>query len=117
MISETENKVLAFIDQHKEEVIEYLKLLVSFRTITPPYEKTEEEENRGEYKKFQEIISKTLEEMNFDLEMWEINPFGLEQSPGFGVLPDRDLNDFTPVRIFKITRILTSSEKPALVLV
>jgi hypothetical protein len=55
--------------------------------------------------------------MNFDLEMWEINPFGLEQSPGFGVLPDRDLNDFTPVRIFKITRILTSSEKPALVLV
>ena len=55
--------------------------------------------------------------MNFDLEMWEINPSGLEQSPGFGVLPDRDISDFTLVRIFEITRILTSSEKPALVLV
>jgi len=61
--------------------------------------------------------SQSILKMNFDLEMWEINPSGLEQSPGFGVLPDRDISDFTLVRIFEITRILTSSEKPALVLV
>ena len=97
MISDKESKILAFIDENKEEVIEYLKQLISFRTITPPFEKTDEEENRDEYKKFQELIYRKLEKMNFDLEMWEIEPSRLEQAPGFGVLPDRDLSNLPVV--------------------
>ena len=42
--------------------------------------------------------------MNFNLEMWEINPSELEQSPGFGVLPDRDLSDL-PVVVGKLKGI------------
>ena len=101
MITDKENKILASIDENKEEVIEYLKQLISFRTITPPFEKTEEEENRDEYKKFQELICRKLENMNFDIEKWEIEPSKLEQAPGFGVLPDRDLSDL-PVVVGKL---------------
>jgi acetylornithine deacetylase len=39
--------------------------------------------------------------MNFDPEMWEIEPSKLEQAPGFGVMADRDLSDL-PVVLGKL---------------
>ncbi len=39
--------------------------------------------------------------MNFEPEMWEIEPSKLEQAPGYGVMADRDLSDL-PVVIGKL---------------
>ena len=35
MLSEKERKVLQLIDENREELIEYLRKLISFKTVTP----------------------------------------------------------------------------------
>lgn len=90
MITEQERRVLEFIDRGKEDIIEDLRKLIGFRTVTPQ----ENESAKGEdYKDFQKFIRSTLEEMGFDVDMWEIDASKLDSFPGSGVLKDRDLSN------------------------
>ncbi len=90
LVTEEERRVLEFIDRDKENIIGYLKKLIGFRTITPQ----ENERAMGDdYKDFQNFIRSTLEEMGFDVDMWEIDASELDSFPGSGVLKDRDLSN------------------------
>ena len=94
MLSEKERKVLDLIGQNKREIIEYLRKLISFKTVSPPQNGKAEGDG---YKKLQEFVCKTLEGMNFDIDTWEVDASKLESFPGSGVSPDRDLSNMPVV--------------------
>ena len=98
MLSEKERKVLNLIDENKWEIIEYLRKLISFETITPADNSKAESD---EYKKLQDFIYKTLKGMNFALDIWEIDASKLESFPGALVEPNRDLGNM-PVVVGKL---------------
>lgn len=98
MPSEMEKTVLNLIDENKSEIVEFLRKLISFKTITPmPGSRAENDE----FENFQGLICETLEEMNFDLKAWEVDAAKLERFPGSGVNPDRDLSNM-PVVVGKL---------------
>ena len=70
MITEEERRVLEFIDGGREVIIEYLRKLIGFRTVT-----TQENERAegDDYRDFQKFLRITLEEMGFDIDEWEID--------------------------------------------
>ncbi len=97
MLTEKETEVLKLIDENKEEIIEYLKKLISYKTITPHDGARAEGDD---YSTLQNFIRNTLEEMNFNIDMWEVDSSKLESFPGSGVLKDRDLSNM-PVLVGK----------------
>jgi len=106
MLSEKEKKVLYLIDEKKEEIVQYLRKLIGFKTVTPPPElesmdKPAEDVDRGEYRKLQDLVYKTLEEMNFAVDIWEIETSKLKSFPGSGVDPNRYLSNM-PVVVGKL---------------
>ena len=98
MLIDKERKVLDLIDQNREEIIEYLRKLINFKTITP--DKGFKAEG-DDYKDLQDFIRMTLEELNFDIDMWEIDSSELIKFPGSGIWPDRDLSNM-PVLVGKL---------------
>jgi len=94
MLSEKEKKVLSLIDENKEEIVEYLRKLINFKTITPSDNSRAEGED---YKKLQDFIYNTLSGMGFSLDMWEIDTSKLEDFPGSGISSGRDLSDMPVV--------------------
>lgn len=70
MLTEKERKVLALIDANKEEIVEYLRKLIGFKTVTPAGGKKAEVDDYG---RLQDFVYKTLGEMNFELDRWEID--------------------------------------------
>jgi len=94
MLTEKEKNVLSLIDENKGEIIEFLRKLISFKTVSPPDKGKAEGDG---YKKLQEFVCKTLEEMDFDIDMWEVDASKLESFPGSGVSPDRDLSNMPVV--------------------
>jgi len=94
MLSEKEMKVLRLIDDHQGELIEYLRKLISFKTVTPASGGKAEGDD---YKEFQDFVYKTLQEMGFTLDMWEVEASTLENFPGSGVDPERDLSNMPVV--------------------
>lgn len=98
MLTEKENVVLDLIDRKKDEIVEYLRKLVRFKTVTP------EEGAKAEgddYRDLQNFVGKTLEEMGFSVDMWEVDSSKLEDFPGSGVIHKRDLSNM-PVVVGKI---------------
>ncbi|MBW1999729.1 MAG: hypothetical protein JRJ29_17430 [Deltaproteobacteria bacterium] len=89
MISDRERQITAMIDENRGEMVEYLRELIGFETVTPPFEPTGELD-RGPYRGSQDLVSESLKGMGCDVEMWEVAPSELEQAPGFGVMPERD---------------------------
>jgi acetylornithine deacetylase len=90
LITEEERRVLEFIDGGREDIIEYLRKLIGFKTVTTQEnEKAEGEDYRG----FQKFLRSTLEEMGFEMDEWEIDSSELDSFPGSGVLKDRDLSN------------------------
>lgn len=98
MLSEKERKVLDLIGENKREIIEYLRRLIGFKTVSPPQNGKAEGDG---YRKLQEFVCKTLEEMDFDIDTWEVDASKLESFPGSGVSPDRDLSNM-PVVVGKL---------------
>ena len=98
MLSEKERKVLQLIDENKEEAIQYLRKLISFKTITPASDGKAESDD---YKKLQDFVYKTLQEMGFTLDTWEIDASKLKIFPGSGIEPERDLSNM-PVVVGKL---------------
>jgi len=98
MLSEKERKVLQLIDENKGEVVRCLSKLISFKTVSPPLGgKTEDDE----YIKLQEFVCKFLEGMNFDIDTWEVDASKLENFPGSGIRPDKNLSNM-PVVVGKL---------------
>ena len=98
MLVDKENNVLSLVDDNKEEIIEYLQKLISFKTITPPSDGKAESDD---YKGLQDFVHQSLTEMGFTLDMWEIDASKLESFPGSGVISDRDLSNM-PVVVGKL---------------
>jgi len=89
MLSEKEKKVLDLIDENKDEITEYLRKLISFKTVTPlPGCKAEGDD----YKQLQKLVYQTLKELGFDIEMWETDVSQLKSFPKSGIRP-RDLSN------------------------
>ena len=89
MISEKEQKVLDLISKHSDEIIEFLRNLIRFKTLTPPIGGKVDDD---EYIKHQNYVTDALKEMNFDTDIWEIDASKLASYPGAGVMPQRDLS-------------------------
>ncbi len=98
MLSDKERKVLDLIDQNRGEIIEYLRKLINFKTITPDKGCKAESDD---YKDLQDLIRMTLEELNFDIDVWEIDSSKLKNFPGSGIMHDRDLSNM-PVLVGKL---------------
>ena len=92
MLTEKESKVLDLIDENKEKIIEYLRKLISFKTVTPQEGAKAEGDD---YKDLQNFVCNTLEEMNFSIDAWEVDSSELKSFPGSGVIKDRDLSNMS----------------------
>lgn len=88
MLSQREGTVLDFIDEQQEELVDLLRQLISYKTITPG-------ESGGaqgdDYRSLQALVSSYLAEEGFALESWEIDAAELETFPGSGVDPGREM--------------------------
>lgn len=98
MLSEKEKQVLRLVDENKGEIVEYLRRLIKFKTVTPP---PNGKADGDDYRKLQDLICRTLKGMNFSLDTWEVDASKLKEFPGSGVNPDRDLSNM-PVVVGKL---------------
>ena len=87
MLSDIEKKVLSVIDESKDEIVDYLRELIKYKTVAPS---RGDAIDHDEYIRHQEFVGKTLVEMNCKMDRWEINPKEMTDSPGAGVIIDRD---------------------------
>ncbi len=87
MLSDQERKVLDLVDENNNEIVEMLRRLVGFETVAPGLN---ERTDNDEYVKHQDFVSDTLKEMNFDVNIWKLDPKMLPDFPGAGVIRDRD---------------------------
>jgi len=94
MLSAKERKVVQLIDENRDELIECLRKLISFKTVTPSSGGRAEGDD---YKKLQEYICETLRQIGFSLDMWEIDASELQDFPGSGVDSGRDLSNMPVV--------------------
>lgn len=98
MLTEKESRVLGLIDEKKQEIIEYLQKLISFKTVTPQDNTAVEGDDS---KDFQNFVRNTLEEMNFSIDIWEVVSSELKSFPGSGDIQGRDLSNM-PVLVGKL---------------
>ena len=98
MIHENEQQVLDLIDANSQEVIEFLRALLRFKTITPDDERVEHDE----FIRHQAFVRESLGKMGFqDFDVWEVDAAKLERAPGTGVIRDRDLSNM-PVLVARL---------------
>lgn len=98
MINDHERRVLDLIDANAQEVIDFLRELLAFETITPDAEVVEHDA----FIRHQAFVQKTLEGMGFgDIDLFEVDAAKLEDAPGMGVVTDRDLSNM-PVLVARL---------------
>jgi acetylornithine deacetylase len=90
MLTDGERRVLQVIDARKNEVVELLRQLLRFKTVTPL---TGEKAEGDDYRRLQAFVSKYLADLGFDVETWEADAASLPIFPGSAVMPDRDLSN------------------------
>jgi acetylornithine deacetylase len=89
LLTETESRVLTLIEQNQTDLIASLQQMVQYKTVTPAMEARAEGDD---YRAHQKFIRTLLDDMGFESEMWEIDAAQLEDAPGLGVRPDRDMS-------------------------
>ncbi|HEX9815026.1 MAG TPA: ArgE/DapE family deacylase [Myxococcota bacterium] len=90
MIEAREQRVLDLIDANHHEVIEFLRELLAFKTITPGSEPVEHDE----FIRHQAFMKQTLTDLGFQaLDLWEADAAKLGTVPGSGVDKSRDLRN------------------------
>lgn len=94
MLTEKERRIVDLIGENKGEIVEFLRKLISFKTVSPSHNGKVEGD---EYRRLQDFVYKTLQGMNFALDMWEIDASKLENFPGSGVAAHRDLSNMPVV--------------------
>jgi acetylornithine deacetylase len=93
-----EQKVLDAIDADGQEVIELLRGLLAFETITPDEESVEHDA----FIRHQAYVRQVLEGMGFgEIDVWEVDAATLEDAPGLGVVPTRDMRNM-PVLVARL---------------
>jgi len=98
MIAEHEHRVLDLIDAQQQEVVDFLRELLAFKTITPDEEVVEHDE----FIRHQEFVKASLGKIGFgDFDIWEVDVAELEDRPGLGVVSDRDLRNM-PVLVGRL---------------
>ena len=71
MKSNIEGEVLKLIEKRRDEIVEFLRELISFPSVT------------GNELKIQQFIAKKLKEMNLKIDMWEPNHSELKKHPAY----------------------------------
>ena len=66
MFSEAEQKVVDLIDESRDDIIRFLQKIVSYKTITPQDEPSQDED-RSDYRKLAAYFSEYLDGLGFDL--------------------------------------------------
>jgi len=89
VLSDREREVLDRIEDREDDIVALLQRLIRFQTVTPSNEGVGDSD---EYRELQQFVQQTLQEMDFDTEMWEVDAAELERFPGGGVNPNRDLS-------------------------
>lgn len=89
MISALESRVLTLIEQNQTDLIASLQQMIRYKTVTPDLDARAEGED---YRTHQKYIRALLDDMGFETEMWEIDAAQLEDAPGRGVRPKRDMS-------------------------
>ena len=88
MITAQESKVLELIKGNQGEIVGCLQELIRFKTITPSNGGSE---NKDDCRGLQDYVFNILDQLDFELDVWEVEASKLERFPGSGVKPDRDL--------------------------
>ena len=93
MLTEREQKILNLIDDSADAVVETLRCLIGFKTVAPSDAPAEGDD----YRQLQELVRGPLDDMGFCTESWEIDAAQLEEFPGSGVNPTRDMSNMPVV--------------------
>ncbi len=89
MLTDAEKKVLRSIDDRRDDIAEFLRTLIRFRTVTPL------DDARAETDDFilhQKTVSALLERLGFEVEVFEADASSLKPFPGAYINPTRDLS-------------------------
>jgi acetylornithine deacetylase len=90
MIEERERRILDLIDANRGEVIDFLRELLAFETITPDTQPVEHDE----FIRHQAFVKEVLTGLGFgEIDVWEADAAKLEARPGSGVYKQRDLHN------------------------
>jgi acetylornithine deacetylase len=89
LITDLESRVLTLIEDHQTDLITSLQQMIRYRTVTPDMDARAEGDD---YRAHQKTIRALLDDMGFETEMWEIDAAQLEDAPGRGVRPERDMS-------------------------
>ena len=88
MITDLESRVLTLIEDHQTDLITTLQQMIRYRTVTPDMDARADGDD---YRAHQKYIRTLLDNMGFETEMWEVDAAQLEDAPGRGVRPERDM--------------------------
>ena len=72
-----ENRVIEAIENNKDDIVSFLRKLISFPSVT------------GNELKIQQFIAKKLKEMNLEIDMWEPNHKELKKHPAYVPVKNR----------------------------
>ena len=87
MLSNKELEVLNQIENSRNELIGLLQTLIGYHTVAPGVGEYVDHE---EYIKHQTFVSNFLEKVDFETEIWDLDPKSLPDFAGSGVMRDRD---------------------------
>ena len=90
MIEAREQQVLDLIDANQQEIIDFLRELLAFKTITPDAQPIEHDE----FIRHQAFVKQILTDLGFqEIDIWEADAAKLGTEPGSGVDKSRDLSN------------------------
>ncbi|MBW2493509.1 MAG: ArgE/DapE family deacylase [Deltaproteobacteria bacterium] len=90
MVDERERRVMDLIDTNHREIIDLLRELLAFKTITPGDQPVEHDE----FIRHQAFLKQTLTNLGFEeIDVWEADAAKLGAEPGSGVNKNRDLRN------------------------
>ena len=90
MIDQRERKVLDLIEANHQEILDLLRALLAFKTITPGAQRVEHDE----FIRHQAFMKQALTDLGFEeIDVWEADATKLGAAPGSGVDKGRDLSN------------------------
>lgn len=94
MLSAEEKRISAQIERDREEVVEVLRTLIGFKTVTPGLN---EKAKCPDFVDLQRFVRRFLEDLGFSIDWFEVEAAGLEKFWGCGIDESRDLGNMPVV--------------------